>query len=51
VRDKQGWHPRLVHSDADAEAGYARLCDFKYRVANAVSITDADTRHRQVLQQ
>jgi hypothetical protein len=42
VCDKQGWHPRLVHADAHAVAGNARLCHFKHRVANAVSIANAD---------
>ena len=39
---KQRWHARLVHADADAVARHAWLCHFKYRITNAVSITDAD---------
>jgi len=37
---EQGWHPRFIHADADAVARYARLCHFKYRVTDAVSIAD-----------
>jgi hypothetical protein len=40
--DKQRWHTRLVHADADPIARYARLCYFKYRLTNAVAVTDAD---------
>jgi hypothetical protein len=42
VGNKQGWHPRLVHANADAVARYARLCHLEYRITNAVSITNAD---------
>jgi len=42
VSNNQSWHPRLVHSDAQAVAGYARLGYFEYRITNAVSITNAD---------
>src|SRR5215469_14846012 len=38
---EQSWHPRLIHADADAVAGYARLSHFKYCVANTVAIADA----------
>src|SRR6266850_910352 len=47
VRYQQGRHARLVHANADAVAGYARLCHFKYRITNAVSITDADLAVRK----
>jgi hypothetical protein len=39
---QQGWHPRLVHADTHSIAVYARLCDFEYSLANAVSITNTD---------
>ena len=39
---KQGWHARLVHANADAVAGYARLRHFEERITNAVSVADAD---------
>jgi len=39
---EQRRHTRFVHADADAVAGHAGLRDFKYRITNAVSITDAD---------
>jgi hypothetical protein len=34
-------HTRFIHADADAVAGYSRLCHFKYRVTNAVLIANA----------
>src|SRR5215467_7436528 len=40
VCDKQCRHPRLIHADTDAVARYARLSHLKYRITNAVSITD-----------
>ena len=46
---EQGWHPRFIHANADAIAGYARLCHFKYRIANAVSIANADLVIRKSL--
>ena len=46
---EQGWHARFIHADADAVARYARLCYFKYRVTNAVSIADADLVIRKSL--
>src|SRR6201987_129431 len=42
VSDKQRWHTRFIHADADAVAGYTRLTYFKNRVTNAVAIADAD---------
>ncbi len=42
LRYEQGWHPRFIHANADAVARYARLCHFKYRITNAVSIADAN---------
>src|SRR5258708_4899951 len=44
---KQGWHARLVHADADAVTRYARLCHFKYRITDSVSVTNADLVIRQ----
>ena len=35
-------HPRLIHADANAEARYSRLRYFKFSIADAVSISDAD---------
>jgi len=42
VCDEQRGHPRVIQADAHAVAGHARLCNFEYGVANAVSITNAD---------
>jgi hypothetical protein len=42
-------HPRFIHADADAVARYARLCHFKYRVTDAVSIANADLVIRKSL--
>jgi len=42
MRYEQGCHPRFIHANTDAVARYARLCDLKYRITNAVSIADAD---------
>jgi len=42
VCDEQPGHPRVIQADAHAVAGHARLCDFEYGVANAISITNAD---------
>src|SRR5262249_3096486 len=39
---EQGGHPRFIHANADAIARNARLCHFKHRITDAVSITDAD---------
>jgi hypothetical protein len=39
---QQGRHPGFIHANAHAVAGYARLRHFEYRVANAVSIANAD---------
>jgi len=49
VCDKQCRHPRLIHADANAVARYARLCHLKYRITNAVSITDANFVIRKAL--
>jgi len=39
---EQRRHSRFIHANADAVASHARLCYFKNRITNAVSITDAD---------
>src|SRR5262249_60751098 len=39
---QQGRHPRLVHPNADAITGDARLSDFKQRNANPITIADAN---------
>src|SRR5436853_7884168 len=49
MRYEQGWHPRFIHANTDAVACYARLCGFKYRVTNAVSIANADVVVREAL--
>ena len=38
---EQRRHPRFIHADADAVARHSRLCHFKYRVTDAISIADA----------
>src|SRR3954468_3153254 len=35
-------HSRVIHADADAVAGHARLAHFKYRIADSVLISNAD---------
>src|SRR3954467_13212140 len=47
ARRQQSWHPRLVHPNADAIAGHARLRDLKKRAADLIAIADA---HRIVRQ-
>ncbi len=42
MRDDQRGHPRLVHAEAEAIAGDARLADFEERRADPVAVTDAD---------
>ena len=42
MRDKQCRHARLIHADADAVAGHARLRHFEDRSTNPVLITYAD---------
>ena len=49
LRYEQGWHPRFLHANADAVARHARLCHFKYRATDAVSIADADLAIRKFL--
>jgi hypothetical protein len=49
LRYEQGSHSRFIHANADAVARYARLCHFKYRITNAVSITNADLVIRKSL--
>src|SRR5579875_159359 len=49
MRYEQRCHARFIHANADAVARYARLCRFKYRVTNAVSIADADLVIRKSL--
>src|ERR1700691_6786736 len=46
---EQARHTRFIHANADAKAGYARLCHFKYRVTNAVAIANADLGIRKSL--
>jgi len=41
MRYEQGRHPRIIHANADAVTCYPRLCHFKYRITNAVTITNA----------
>lgn len=41
AREQRG-HARLVHADADAVAGHARLCDFEDRRTDPVAVADAD---------
>jgi hypothetical protein len=40
--DQQSRHARLVHADANAVAGYARLGHFEYCITDTVPITDAN---------
>src|SRR4051812_11509109 len=47
ARGQQCGHPRLVHPNADAIAGDARLRDLKQRAADLIAVTDA---HRIVRQ-
>jgi hypothetical protein len=42
MRDKQGWHLRIVHSNPEPVAGDARLCHLKDRAANPVPVSDTD---------
>jgi hypothetical protein len=42
MSNKQRWHPRLVHADAHAVAGYARLGYFENRITDLVSVTNTD---------
>jgi hypothetical protein len=42
-------HPRIIHADADAVARHAWLAHFKYRITNAVSISNADLVIRKSL--
>src|SRR5262249_4822701 len=42
ARGQQRWHPRLVHANAHAVAGDARLCHFEERAADAITVADAD---------
>ena len=49
MRYEQGWHPRFIHANANAIARYTRLCHFKYRIANAVAIANADLVIRKSL--
>jgi hypothetical protein len=44
---QQGRHARLVHANAKAIAGYARLRDFKYRMTYLVDISDTYLMVRQ----
>ena len=39
---QQGRHPGLVHPDADAIAGHARLGHLEQRAADPISVADAD---------
>ena len=42
VGDEQRRHGGLVHADADAVTGDARLGDLEQRVADPVAVADAD---------
>src|SRR6185295_1397628 len=42
-----GGHPRLVHADADAVAGHARLRHLEQRAPDPVAVVDADFVIRQ----
>src|SRR5580658_5360663 len=39
---QQSRHTRLVHANADAIAGNARLSDFEERAADPITVADAD---------
>src|SRR3954451_22300527 len=47
ARSQQGGHPRLVHPNADAIAGHARLRDLEQRTADLIAVPD---EHRIVWQ-
>src|SRR4051812_4675374 len=47
ARRQQCRHPRLVHPNADAIAGHARLRDLKQPTADLIAITDAHSIVRQ----
>jgi hypothetical protein len=40
--NKQGWHLRIAHANANAVASYSRLGHLEYRITNPVTIADAD---------
>ena len=42
ARGQQGRHPGLVHPDADAIAGHARLGHLEERAADPITVADAD---------
>src|SRR5262245_25340482 len=44
---QQGWHTGLVHPNADAIAGHARLSDLEERAADLITIADAHGIVRQ----
>jgi hypothetical protein len=41
IRNQQGGHPRLIHSNADAVASHARLCYFKQCTADSIAVAYA----------
>src|SRR6476659_6783823 len=47
ARRQQRGHARLVHANADAIAGYARLCDLEQRAADLIAVTDTHDIIRQ----
>src|SRR5579871_548520 len=49
MSNEEGWHPRLIHPNSDTVASYARLGDFKYCAANAISIANTDLTIREPL--
>ena len=49
VCHKQSRHTRFIHANAHSVAGYARLGHFKYCVADAVPIADADLSIRKTI--
>ena len=42
MRDQQSRHPGLIHSYANAVAGYTRLRNFEQSAADAIAIADTD---------
>src|SRR4051794_30629775 len=44
---QQCWHPRLVHSNAHAVAGDARLCNLEQGAADLVTVANAYISVRQ----
>src|SRR5262245_21233589 len=49
MRDQQSGHLRLVHTDADAVASDARLCDLEHGFADPVAVANAHLLVRQTI--